>query len=135
MDTFDPVPDLIKYPRIRRAKDEGKLVIFVGAGLSALWGCKRWKEMGAALIEACYARGRKLTYWEKESLITKYASSPRRLITIAKEVLGDDYYTELKEAVQPNPHRQNEMPGLFKSLVGFNATYLTTNFDGHLTSL
>lgn len=135
MEKLDPIPDLIKYPRIRRAKDEGKLVIFVGAGLSALWGCKRWKEMAVVLIEACYARGRKLSYWEKESLITKYASSPRRLITIAKEILGDDYYAELKGAIQPNPNKQTEMPELFKSLVGFNATYLTTNIDGHLTAL
>ncbi len=48
--SIELVPDIInKYPHIYGAHKNEKLIIFVGAGMSALWGCKRWKDMAVAM--------------------------------------------------------------------------------------
>ena len=69
--SIELVPDLRKFPHIYGAHKNEKLVIFVGAGMSALWGCKRWKDMANALIGSCYERGI-IDYWARETLLAKY---------------------------------------------------------------
>ena len=96
------VPDLAKYPQFCGACKQGKLIVFVGAGVSALWGCKRWKDMAVTLINSCYERG-SIDYWERETLENKYSSSPRRLITIAKNILGKYYVRELQKTIEVLP--------------------------------
>ena len=106
----------------------------MGAGVSALWGCKKWKEMAGSLIHSCYNRG-KIDYWTRESLLTKYADSPRRLITIAKSILGVDYLSELQSALKVSDDRKAQFPDLFKNLFALEAAYFTTNIDDNLSCL
>ena len=94
--SIDPVPDLEKLPYIRDAYKNKKLIIFVGSGVSALWGCKRWNGMATSLIEACYKHG-KINYWEHENILRKYSYSPRKLITIAKNILAEEYIEEVSK--------------------------------------
>ena len=132
--SLNPVPDLADYPHICSAHKNRTLIIFVGAGLSALWGCKRWKEMAVELIHACYRRG-KFDYWTRENLVMKYASSPRRLITIAKSILGGDYLDELQGTLEASNERKARFPNLFSNLFALNAAYFTTNIDDHFSCL
>jgi hypothetical protein len=132
--SIDLVPDLAKYPHICGAHKKQTLIVFVGAGVSALWGCKRWKEMTGSLIHACYRRG-KFDYWTRESLLTKYAGSPRRLITIAKGILGGDYLTELQNTLRVSDERKAQFPDLFNNLFALNAAYVTTNIDDNFSRL
>lgn len=132
--SIDLVPDLKKLPHIYDAQKNGKLVIFVGAGMSALWGCKKWKDMAVALIDSCYERGA-IDYWSRESLLTKYSVSPRKLITIAKSILNDEYLVELKKTLQIIPERKKKLSHLFNNLFSFDAIYITTNIDDHFSGL
>jgi len=49
---IDKIPDLKKYQKIISAHKNNKLIFFIGAGVSSLWGCKRWQEMAVSLINA-----------------------------------------------------------------------------------
>jgi len=129
------VPDLKKYPHIYGAHEDKKLIIFVGAGMSALWGCKRWKDMAISFAEACYING-KIDYWVKDALINKYAPTPRKLITICKDILGSsDYLSTLQATLDPISARKDKLPDLYSNLFAFNAVYITTNVDNHLSGL
>lgn len=132
--TIDFVPDLKKYPHIYGAQKSQKLIIFVGAGLSALWGCKRWKEMAIALIESCFSRGA-IDYWVRENLLNRYSSSPRKLITIAKNILADKYLNELRRTIEVSSQLKDKLPNLFNNLFDLEAIYITTNIDDHFSSL
>lgn len=133
--SIDFIPDIEKYPHIFGAHQNKKLVIFIGAGLSALWGCKRWKDMSAFLIDKCYQEN-KIDYWDLDVLKRKHASSPRKLITIAKSLLDkDEYLAALNETLTPLDERKKKHPELFNDLFALNAAYITTNIDCHFSSL
>ena len=42
--SIELIPTLKTYPQIEQAYKNEKLIIFVGAGLSKIWGCKSWSE-------------------------------------------------------------------------------------------
>ena len=132
--SIELVPDLKKLPHIYGANKNEKLIIFVGTGMSALWGCKRWKDMAIALIDSCYERGN-IDYWTRETLLTKYSIAPRKLITIAKNILKDDYLEDLRRTLQLAPERKAKLPDLFNNLFSLQATYITTNIDSHFSNL
>lgn len=132
--SIELVPDLKKFPHIYGARKNEKLVIFVGAGISALWGCKRWKEMAIALIDSCYEGG-SIDHWAREILLNKYSGSPRKLITIAKNILKDKYLDVLKTTLQPLHERKAKLPYLFNNLFALQASYITTNVDSHFSGM
>lgn len=121
---FTPIPDLEKYNIIMDAHKKSKLVIFLGAGVSALWGCKRWKDLAEELIGKC-----DLNYWEKLKLKENHSDNPRKLITIAKHILGEKYFPELKSCLKIDESRKENKPDLFQKLIKINATFITTNID------
>ncbi len=131
---IDFVPDINKFPHISDAHKEEKLIIFVGAGLSALWGCKRWKDMAATLVETCYELNH-IDYWTRENLLLKYSAYPRKLITIAQKILGEKYVGSLHSTLAISSDRRSKMPKLFENLFALNAAFMTTNIDDHLSSL
>lgn len=132
--SIELVPDLKKLPHIFGARKNEKLIIFVGAGMSSLWGCKRWKDMAVALIDSCYEKGA-VDHWVREALLTKYSASPRKLITIAKNILKDNYLDALRKTLQPLSERKIKLPDLFNNLFSLQASYITTNIDDHFSSI
>jgi hypothetical protein len=128
------VPDLKKYPHIYDAQENERLIVFVGAGLSALWGCHRWKDMAFSLVNSCYESG-DIDYWVKDTLLTKYSTAPRKLITIAKGILKDKYFSELKKTLEVIPAKKNKLPDLMNNLFSLNASFITTNIDLHFSKL
>ncbi|WAC06694.1 MAG: SIR2 family protein [Thermodesulfobacteriota bacterium] len=91
--------------------------------------------MAVSLIESCYEL-EAIDYWARENLLTKYAISPRKLITIAKSILGEKKYLEvLKRTLQIWPERKGKLPNLFNNLLALNAIYITTNIDDHFSGL
>lgn len=132
--SIELIPDLKKLPHICGAYKDTKLVIFVGSGLSALWGCKRWKDMALALVDSCYERG-EIDYWTRETLLAKYSSAPRKLITIAKGILKNNYLEDLGKTLQLIPERKIRLPDLLNNLFSLQAIYITTNIDNHFSNL
>ncbi len=47
-----PIPDL--PDEIKNAVDQGKLALFIGAGVSRLVGCKGWSELACELVNVAY---------------------------------------------------------------------------------
>ncbi len=125
--SIELVPDLKKYPHIYNAHKDNKLILFVGAGVSALWGVKRWQDMAETLIENCFDDGL-ITYWNRKILLEKYGHNPRKLITIAKAILGDNYFSKLSKIVVPSA-KKDKYPQLFSNLSSINAIFVTTNID------
>ena len=64
--TLPELPD-----EIREAVNKGNLVVFIGAGVSALVGCKRWPDLAKNLAEECFKKGI-INYSEKEQLKNDY---------------------------------------------------------------
>lgn len=132
--SIELVPDLKKLPHIVGARKNEKLIVFVGAGISSLWGCKRWKEMAVALVDSCFEKG-EIDHWAREALLAKYSGSPRKLITIAKNILKTNYLDALKKTLQLLPDRKSKLPDLFNNLFSIQASYITTNIDDHFSCL
>jgi hypothetical protein len=131
---IDDVPEIKGYPHLSLAHKGGNLVVFVGAGVSAIWGCKRWQEMAVRLIDDCYDIG-EIDYWKRKVLIDKYRNNPRKLITFAKSMLGPLYIDRLKKCIECSPVKKDKYPRLFENLVALNAIFVTTNIDDYLSSL
>lgn len=133
--SIELIPPLSKYPQIIDSYKNGKLVIFVGAGTSSLWGCWRWKELASKLIERCYTDGC-FNYWVRDSLLKKHSLSPRRLITIAKNNLSEDAYKEvLVASIDPISRFKQDAFDLFNLLYSLESIFVTTNYDTHLSCL
>lgn len=126
-----PIPDIKAFPHILKAHKKGKLVIFVGAGLSAIWGCNRWKDMAVSLVNSCFSND-DIDYWVREQLLIKHGSSPRKLITIVKSILEDKpekYTAYLKDSLRHSEEKKSKFPNLFNNLILLNSILITTNVD------
>lgn len=131
-----PIPEIKKCPHIFDAHAKDKLVVFLGAGLSAIWGCRRWRDMAISMIDDCYEEYGLIDYWGKVNLLRKYTSYPRKLITIAKTILGNDYYLEsVKKTLRIVDEKKKKYPQLYEYLYSLNAAFITTNIDTHLSGL
>ncbi|MBI5186149.1 MAG: SIR2 family protein [Nitrospinae bacterium] len=128
------VPDIYHYPHIFNSHKDEKLVVFIGAGVPALWGCSLWKNMASALVHRCYEHGF-LDYWATNKLLHKYADSPRKLITITKNILDSKYLPELEKTLGVLEDRKKKMPNIFRNLFSLNAVFITTNIDSNFDEL
>lgn len=129
-----PVPPLDKHPHIYDAFIEKKAVVFLGAGVSAIWGCKRWHEMAASLIESCYEKGL-IDFWTKSNLLNKFKQNPRKIMTIAKQILGSDYFPTLKLQLAISNRKKEKFPNFFKNLYALDAIFMSTNVDSVFSGL
>ena len=47
------LPLLEDYPALKDALEDRELVIFIGAGVSRLLGCKSWDDLATDLLKKC----------------------------------------------------------------------------------
>ena len=121
---FPELPDVIQD-----AVNRDNLVIFIGAGVSALVGCMRWPDLAERLAEKCFQKGC-INYSEKEQL--KKDSDHLKVISVAYELLKEkgkegDFYRELKKALKPN--KKNNCSDIYDRLWKFGGAFITTNAD------
>jgi hypothetical protein len=115
---------------IRDAINKDNLVVFIGAGVSALVGCMRWPVLAKHLAEECFKKGI-INYSAKEQL--KNDSDHLKVISVAYELLKKDdhekhFYRELKKALKPN--KRNNCADIYDRLWKFGGAFITTNADG-----
>jgi len=48
---IESIPPIKNFPQIYDAFKNKKLVVFVGAGISSLWGCARWEDLSNQIID------------------------------------------------------------------------------------
>lgn len=123
-----PIPDLPS--EIIRAIENDKLVIFIGAGVSRLLGCKGWDELAKDLVKKCYELGC-INFREKETL--ELEKDHKKIITMCYHLLEKDhketFFRILKEALEKR--NSSESSKIYEQLKTLNAVFVTTNADNH----
>ena len=97
------LPLLEDYPALKDALENRELVIFIGAGVSRLLGCKSWDDLATDLLKKCLEL-KLIDYYEFEA-IKKYPEQKKK-ISIAYELLernnaADDFYSVFENALKP----------------------------------
>lgn len=109
------------------AYERKKLVLFIGAGLSAPCGISMWKELMSRLIEECIAHGcckrdaELLKKWRNKKQYTKVAEKCKKLLP------GGSFITTVRRACTPTRGPSKVHKAILSlSLLPF---IITTNFD------
>lgn len=113
---------------ILRKAEEGKLVFFIGAGVSRLMGVQGWDGFSEFLIRKAFPE-----YKEYSTILRDIKDSKER-ITIAYKKFEqdnklDEFYRLFGEGMKPNKNIFNSKENIYEILNRFNATFLTTNAD------
>lgn len=127
---FTDIPDVYKYKRILEAASEGRLVVFIGAGVSRLLGCPSWDELALKRLKDLYDK-KAINFYEYESL---KSFSARKLLSICDIICKEEgiKIEGLKTLIQGKPEKEKEYKKIYDNLYKFNAIYITTNYDEYL---
>jgi hypothetical protein len=120
----NPIPTL--PPQIVQAAQEGRLVIFVGAGISRLMGCPSWEQLADRCITEL-AHQRLLTFGEAEQL--QHLDAKKRLtiaLQIAKAGLAS---LDFVKFIQPDRLLDCRV---YEYLRAIGCVYVTTNYDNFM---
>lgn len=115
------VPDAI-----RAAAEHGDLVVFAGAGLSALCGSPNWNDFANSVIEQV-GQPAGLKFLQIEQL--RNISDPRRRLSIIMAIAGRaGCEINFESVLHPRPTRE---PGLeaYRLLSELHPVFVTTNYD------
>ena len=132
---IQPIP--LPVPKeIIEAVNNGRLAIFIGAGVSRLIGCKGWDELGRRLLERCFTTKKSngstlISYKVKEKLVT--IPDNKKLITICHYILKnahleDVFFDEMRQVLKPQEDLL-KTGNIYDELIGLPALYVTTNAD------
>lgn len=111
-----PVPEVIKAAAVR-----GKLVIFVGAGVSRLAGGPSWSDFANQVLEGLCAKG--LVDYAEIKQLQDYDAKTR--LSIAKDIGESIDYKDILQRDTPN---RKDLT-IFEHLISIGAPFVTTNFD------
>jgi len=125
------VPNINDYPEIIKAAREGRLIIFIGAGVSKLIDVPLWSEFAKDRLDTIYNQNM-IDFRTYKDLLKL---DPRKLLTICKIIMKESN-------LQPNPAREvfkfktdDKFYDVYSKLYSINAIYITTNYDECLDSL
>ncbi len=126
--TFPEVPEIPE--KIIDAQNSGKLVVFIGAGLSALFGLPNWKKMALEILEKMHKDQRLITYSSKKQLEGE-ADDPRKLLSIICGLCNNEEYFKnlIKETLTKEQTPDNKLEVMINVLNRWNAPIVTTNYD------
>lgn len=121
-------PDIPGVPKgILRASSQGKLIVFIGAGVSKIIGCPLWEEFAQKVLRYLYDSGC-INFHEFENLRN---SDPRKLLSICRQVLSDKKPNpppNFREMLSPD-EKLAEKYKIYENLYSWKVIYVTTNFD------
>lgn len=127
------IPDIPEVPDgILRASSRGKLIVFVGAGVSRIPGCSSWQQFAVRYLE--YLRTQNfITYREFERLSRL---NPRMILSICQNILEDmkKERPDMNELLRTKGAIECKLAKIYDDIVSFNAIYVTTNYDDFLWS-
>ena len=122
------IPDF--PPEIIRAIENNKLIIFIGAGVSRLLGCKGWDELAKNLIKGCCPKY--IDFKEKETI--ELERDHKKIITMCYHLLKNNgeeeiFFKIFDEALEKR--NSSEASKIYEVLARLNAVFITTNADSH----
>jgi hypothetical protein len=120
------IPEL--PPEIRQAALDGKLVLFVGAGVSMLIGLPSWEGLASKALEDLLQKGH-LNYSELEQL---KGLDPKKQLSIAKQIAEENSFELMLEK---HLIVGAEGKGIYSYLNKIGCPCVTTNYDELLEPL
>ena len=119
-------------PEIFEATSSGKLVLFIGAGVSRIIGCPSWENFALQQLKDLYEK-KVINYHE---YINLKLLDTRKLLSICRNVCK-------KNNIEPSSMKfllkgKEELIKKFKiydDIYAFNAIYITTNYDSYLDEI
>lgn len=109
---------------IKKAAEDGKLVLFVGAGASMLLGMPSWGGLASSALNSLRDEGH-INFAELNQLQTL---DPKKQLSIAR-VIADDNGFDLNLAQHLNGRYDSK---IYEYLNSIGAVYVTTNYDHEL---
>jgi len=125
--------EILEIPEIPKpileAALNGKLVVFIGAGVSRLLGYPSWQNLAERYAEYLYKEGY-LSYLEYEHL---KKLDPRKLLSICKNFCKKKNIPKpsISELLQPK-EIEKDISDIYELIYSWNVIYVTTNFDDEL---
>jgi hypothetical protein len=115
--------------QILDASSKGKLVVFIGAGVSRIIKCPSWEEFANFLLDDLHSKG-KINFFDKMELSKLQA---RKTLSICKDIYRENNIPlpDIKQIFKGDPQLK-ERYKIFENLYAMNAIYVTTNYDHHL---
>lgn len=123
-----------KYPNIPavpegilRVSSQGRLIVFIGAGVSKIIGCPLWSEFAQKVLRYLYDK-RYINFHEFKNLRNL---DPRKLLSICKQIVSDKNVKpppNLREMLSSDEKLSNNYK-IYENLYSWKAIYVTTNFD------
>lgn len=122
------IPDVPEM--IVKAAAAGKLVVFVGAGVSRVVGCPLWSKFAQDYLRDVRLKGG-VSYFEEEQL---KKLKPRQILSICQRIIETKKLTQpdLKFILKGDKEKLKKYGRIFKDLYDFNGIYITTNYDDKL---
>lgn len=128
------LPVITDYAEILKAAESGKLLVFVGAGVSRIIGGPSWQELAWRYLKFVHEEC-DITYSEYKHLKKQ---DSRKLLSICAELARQkgkifDFDKHLEDDVEldSNP-KYKKYSDIYQILEDFSCPYITTNFDGFL---
>lgn len=120
------------FPELYQAAKNDSIILFLGAGVSKLYGCCLWFEMAQSVVKRMLELGI-INYAECDILYKESIDNPREVMTIcyelAKENNGlNDYKSTIEKALMIQDI--NNCNKVYKMIFSIDSlVYLTTNLD------
>ncbi len=118
---------------IHKAESSGRLILFIGAGVSKIIGCPSWQELADSMLEKLWREYKQIDFYAYNHL--KFLD-PRKKLTICKELYKNDkvhsFADDIKNLLTADDGKIKEFGKIFSYLLNFNAIYITTNYDTYL---
>lgn len=114
-------------PQLKTAARGGKLIIFVGAGVSKLLGYPSWREFADKSLS--YLISKKVINHARKSLLSTL--DPRTILSITQRLLAkNDKEFPYKSFFTDRPDRK--ISDIYTRLYSIGSVFITTNYDTKL---
>jgi hypothetical protein len=121
------IPDIPK--QIIVAARSGRLVLFIGAGVSRIIGCPSWDEFAHLQLKDLYEK-KAINYYEYTNLKSLDA---RKLLSICRRIYEEkNMQTPSMKSLLAGKDNLLKRFTIYDDLYSFNAVYVTTNYEDHL---
>jgi len=123
------IPDIPSVPDpIIESVSRGKLILFIGAGVSRIIGCPSWKDFAVRFLKYLYEK-RNINFHEFENL---KQLEPKKLLSICNQICNkQSIVPDFKNLLSADKKLKEKYP-IYEKLYSFNAVYITTNLDVYL---
>lgn len=125
------------HPIIKALKS-GKLIIFVGAGMSVHLGIPSWREFALNYLQLVY-KNKQLTFMNYKTKESLKNEETRKLLSICKFIANKNISVEERNNAYRDwfqvDNGKVKNGRLYEKLYDINAIYITTNYDNALDIL